>query len=77
MTGGDDVASPCTSVCMIDHATGLCVGCYRTLDEIAGWSDLSTEQKRTVLANLETRQARFGAAITARYTPATDHDGKR
>ncbi|MGH8799774.1 MAG: DUF1289 domain-containing protein, partial [Casimicrobiaceae bacterium] len=35
------VASPCTSVCTIDRPTGLCAGCFRTLDEIAGWIDLS------------------------------------
>jgi predicted Fe-S protein YdhL (DUF1289 family) len=32
-----EVASPCISVCVIDAPTGLCAGCYRTLDEIAGW----------------------------------------
>ena len=46
------VASPCTSVCTIDAETGLCAGCYRTLDEIAGWIDLSAEQKRALLSTL-------------------------
>ena len=26
----------CISVCTMDQASGLCIGCYRTLDEIAG-----------------------------------------
>lgn len=29
------VASPCISVCKMDDARGLCLGCMRTIDEIA------------------------------------------
>lgn len=71
------ITSPCTSVCTIDRETGLCVGCYRTLDEIAGWIDLSTEQKRTLLATLLTRRARFHAAIAARHATGGERDGER
>jgi uncharacterized protein len=54
------VASPCTSVCTIDQASGLCAGCFRTLDEIAGWIRLSDEQKRAVLSALPARRDRVG-----------------
>jgi len=78
MTPADvPVASPCTSVCAIDRATGLCAGCYRTLDEIAGWIDLPAEQKRTVLASLATRRVQFGTAIAARRATENECDGKR
>ena len=50
------VASPCVDVCRMDEHTGLCEGCRRTLDEIAGWSTFSDEQKRAVLAQLATRR---------------------
>ena len=60
------VASPCTSVCIIDPVTGLCGGCFRTLQEIAGWIDFSATEKRTVIAALDARRANFGAAIDAR-----------
>jgi uncharacterized protein len=63
------VASPCTSVCSIDPMTGLCVGCFRTLDEIAGWIDLGTGARRAVLAALAERRTRYGATIAARYAP--------
>jgi predicted Fe-S protein YdhL (DUF1289 family) len=36
--------------------TGLCEGCLRTLDEIAGWSAMSDAGKRAVLAQLVTRR---------------------
>jgi uncharacterized protein len=67
------VASPCTSVCSIDPVTGLCVGCFRTLDEIAGWIDLEADARRAVLAELAGRRARHGAAIALRNVP----DGQR
>jgi predicted Fe-S protein YdhL (DUF1289 family) len=42
------VPSPCVSICKIDEATGLCTGCLRTLDEIAGWSVLDDDERRAV-----------------------------
>ncbi|HEX2448960.1 MAG TPA: DUF1289 domain-containing protein [Methyloceanibacter sp.] len=29
--------TPCVNVCLLDDETGLCVGCGRTIQEIAGW----------------------------------------
>jgi predicted Fe-S protein YdhL (DUF1289 family) len=60
---GIDVPSPCTNVCTIDPVTGLCVGCLRTLDEIARWGGLDVEAKRAVWAELGIR--RVGAAAGA------------
>jgi len=60
----EHVASPCTSVCTIDPVSGLCTGCYRTLDEIAGWIDISNEAKRTIIAGLRGRRTRLGVPIT-------------
>ena len=54
----DDVASPCINVCRMSPDTGLCEGCLRTLDEIAAWSAMSSEEKRAVLAQLAKRGSR-------------------
>ena len=43
-----EVPSPCISVCQINAATGCCEGCFRTLDEIAGWSVATLEAKRSL-----------------------------
>jgi len=48
----DDVASPCTGICRLDLVGETCLGCRRTLDEIAAWSTLSSEGRRAVLARL-------------------------
>ena len=51
--------SPCVNVCRMDEATGLCLGCLRTLDEIALWSVLDEEDKRAVWAALAQRRGRL------------------
>ena len=49
---GGPVPSPCINVCRLDETSGLCVGCRRTIDEIAAWSRLDDAQKRAVWARL-------------------------
>ncbi|MBU1359432.1 MAG: DUF1289 domain-containing protein [Gammaproteobacteria bacterium] len=49
------VASPCVSVCRMNAKSGLCDGCFRTLDEIGRWSRIDDGAKREVWAQIETR----------------------
>ena len=44
-----EIQSPCIGVCNMDDSTGLCQGCYRTMDEIQGWWDLDNTQKQVVI----------------------------
>jgi uncharacterized protein len=53
--GSKAVVSPCINVCQMNPETGLCMGCLRTLDEIAGWLDFSDARKREVLAQIAAR----------------------
>lgn len=48
--------SPCINICQIDRKSGLCTGCLRTLDEIAGWSGYSDHQRAQILSELENRR---------------------
>jgi predicted Fe-S protein YdhL (DUF1289 family) len=41
----------------MNAATGLCEGCWRTLEEIAAWSRLSDDEKRAVLARVAARRS--------------------
>ncbi len=45
----DDVPSPCIKVCTLDPESTECLGCGRTIDEIAGWRRFTPAQKRAVL----------------------------
>jgi predicted Fe-S protein YdhL (DUF1289 family) len=51
--------SPCVKICVLDPATDICTGCGRTLDEIAGWSELSDEERRRIIAELPGRMKKF------------------
>ncbi len=50
------IESPCVKICQIDD-DGLCVGCDRTLDEIAGWGSWPAERRDAVMMALPTRRA--------------------
>lgn len=58
-------ASPCIGVCKMDARSGLCVGCLRTIDEIAAWSGLDDGQRRAVMLQLPARRPRLRAAAAA------------
>jgi predicted Fe-S protein YdhL (DUF1289 family) len=50
------VPSPCVDVCRMDPTTGWCLGCARTIDEIAAWSSLDNGGKRRVWKLLPARR---------------------
>jgi predicted Fe-S protein YdhL (DUF1289 family) len=54
-------ASPCNKICVMDAEQRYCLGCRRTLDEIARWGALSDEERRAILMALSTRGARTEA----------------
>lgn len=51
------VPSPCQKVCQIDQQRQLCLGCWRTLDEIACWSRADNHQKLAIWRLLKHRSA--------------------
>lgn len=62
--------SPCIRSCTLDPNSDICLGCYRTLDEILGWSSYSAEEKSAVLDQLEGRkQKRLDALARSWRTP--------
>lgn len=60
---GLGVPSPCRSVCRMDPAKALCEGCWRSIEEIAGWGRMADAQKLVVWERIEARQReRLGTA---------------
>lgn len=53
------VKTPCIKVCVVDGESGLCLGCYRRLSEVAGWSRLSPEERETIMAELPARRSQI------------------
>lgn len=50
-----EIDSPCVKVCVIHPEERLCVGCLRSIEEIATWSRLTAEERRAIMADLPAR----------------------
>ena len=53
----DSVPSPCVSVCRMDTGSGLCEGCFRTIDEILNWARSDDAAKRRMWVDIRMRLA--------------------
>ena len=53
------VPSPCVAICTMNPASDFCDGCQRTIDEIAGWSAFSNDEKRQVWVRIGQRRTRL------------------
>jgi len=51
------IESPCNRVCALDPASGRCLGCGRSLDEIARWTRMTDAERADVLDELARRSA--------------------
>ncbi len=61
------VASPCVKVCVVDGESGLCLGCLRTLAEVAAWPRLDEARRAAILAELPGRPARVSPEKRAMF----------
>jgi predicted Fe-S protein YdhL (DUF1289 family) len=52
------IPTPCIKVCVIDGESGLCMGCYRTLTEVAAWARLDQDVREGILRELPSRPDR-------------------
>ena len=62
--------SPCVRICTMDAEAGLCEGCGRTLDEIAGWMRMDEAERQAIMAALPARlEAKRRAEAEGTLTP--------
>ena len=45
-------ASPCVQICTLDERK-VCIGCGRTVFEIANWARMSAEERHAIMLRLE------------------------
>ena len=50
------IETPCIEICVIDSGSNLCIGCTRTLDEIAAWSQMTPGERRSIITALPNRK---------------------
>lgn len=57
------VKSPCVAICALDE-NDVCIGCYRTGQEITDWGEMDNEKKRAVLKKVSERELASGNTLS-------------
>ena len=63
------MSSPCTKVCVMDADNRYCLGCKRTLGEIARWGEMNDAERAAVLALLPARRAASSSDVAEVSAP--------
>lgn len=50
-----EIQSPCVKLCVVHPEARICVGCFRSIDEIANWSRLTPSERQAIMAELPAR----------------------
>ncbi|MBX3485879.1 DUF1289 domain-containing protein [Phenylobacterium sp.] len=51
------IRTPCIKVCVVDGESGLCLGCYRKLAEVAQWTRFTDAEREAILEDLPGRRS--------------------
>ncbi len=54
--------TPCKKICVVDPNQSMCVGCFRTLDELGRWTLMSHEEHLAIKAELKERETAYRTA---------------
>lgn len=49
------ISTPCIKLCAVSGLTSQCIGCGRTLQEIARWGAMDDTERRAIMAELPAR----------------------
>lgn len=66
------IETPCVKLCAVAPASGMCIGCGRSLREIGAWRGLSPAARRQIMAILPERLARLRALDPEAFADADD-----
>ena len=53
----EPISSPCIGKCRLGPDK-ICIGCYRTINEITVWSQVDDETRKVILDTIENRRNR-------------------
>lgn len=58
---GSPVRTPCVKVCFVDPKAEICVGCFRTMEELGCWTRYSDAERKAIMQALPEREAAYRA----------------
>jgi predicted Fe-S protein YdhL (DUF1289 family) len=61
------MVTPCNRICVVHPQTGLCTGCGRSIEEIAGWSGFSDADRARIMTKLPARLAAMNGGVIAAH----------
>jgi predicted Fe-S protein YdhL (DUF1289 family) len=61
MDEAPDYSSPCNRICTLEPVTDVCIGCFRTLDEISFWTRYTNAERQAIREALPARQREYEA----------------
>jgi predicted Fe-S protein YdhL (DUF1289 family) len=50
------VMSPCKGICIMDAKSNLCIGCKRTIHEVARWPMIEDAERQQIIDSLKARK---------------------
>lgn len=56
------IKSPCVKVCFVDPGSQICVGCFRTMEELGCWTRYSDAEREAIMDALPEREAAYRGA---------------
>ena len=57
------IESPCIRICTLDESGRVCMGCFRTIEEIGLWSQLDDRARAQVLEHTAERRRSLGDSV--------------
>ena len=57
----DAIWSPCIQVCFVDPGKQMCVGCFRTLEELGRWTQMTQAERLALKPTFEARRTAYEA----------------
>ena len=55
----NEIDSSCVNICIVHPQANICAGCFRTIDEISGWSNMSPAQRKEIIKELPNRSSKL------------------
>jgi len=52
------IETPCISICKLDSKS-ICIGCFRTTDEIARWREMTNCERVAIMRDLDRRRPKL------------------
>jgi len=59
-------STPCVNICVVDPISALCVGCGRTVAEIAAWPAMPEAERLAIMGGLDGRMRDARSRATRR-----------